>query len=122
MSIGDVNLLLEKTALRSGINIVYGLKGLRHRSISYQSLILFGGKDLPRLWLGIAWKVLFMNPYIRKKKGTYEEKTSKTDSIRIKENNELESKTDELEGKTNDAIHYSFKEQASKMPKNFLKQ
>lgn len=63
-----------------------------------------------------------MNPYIRKKNGTYEEKTSKTGSIRIKENNELESKTDELEGKTNDAIHCSFKEQASKMPKNFLKQ
>ena len=56
------------------------------------------------------------------KNGTYVEETSPTNSIRIKENNELERKTDELEGKTNDASHYSFKEQASKMPKVFLKQ
>ena len=67
ISIGNVNLLLEKTALHSGINIAYGLKGLCHRSISYQSLILFSEKDLPRLWLRKAWKVRFMNPYIRKK-------------------------------------------------------
>ena len=56
------------------------------------------------------------------KNGTCVEETSPTNSIRIKENNELERKTDELEGKTNDASHYSFKEQASKMPKIFLKQ
>ena len=55
-----------------------------------------------------------MNAYIWKKKKTYEEETGPTGSIRIQGNNVLDTKKDELEGKTDDASHESFTEQASK--------
>ena len=43
------------------------------------------------------------------KNGTYEEETGPTDSVRIQGFSELESKSDELEGKTNGASHDSLK-------------
>ena len=56
-----------------------------------------------------------------KKNETYEEETGPTDSIRIQGNNELESKPDKLESKTNGDIDGSFPGKASKMFDNFLK-
>ena len=47
--------------------------------------------------------------------------TGPTDSIRIQGNNELESKTNELECKTDGAGNASFTEQSSEMSDNFFK-
>ena len=75
-------------------------------------------------WFKLGWEKFrnfFYEPLRLKKNETYEEETVPTNSIRIQGNNELESKTDKLESKTNGDIDGSLPGKASKMFDNFLK-
>ena len=75
-------------------------------------------------WFKFGWekfRIFFLWTPAFEKNETYEEETVPTDSIRIQGNNELESKTDKLESKTNGDIDGSFPGKASKMFDNFLK-
>ena len=74
-----------------------------------------------QIQFGKVQKFFFYEPLHLKKNETYEEETVPTDSKIIQGNNELESKTDKLESKTNGDIDGSFPGKASKMFDNFLK-
>ena len=80
----------------------------------------FQRKRFAKIAVGKSLESSFYESLRLKKNEIYEGETGLTDSVRMQRNNKVESKTNELEGKTDGASHDSFTEQASEMFDNFF--
>ena len=104
-----MNVLLEKKALTCWHKYCLWCKGFSSSLNFLLKIDTFQRKRFVEIAVGKCLENSFCESLHLKKNGTYEEETGPTDSVRIQGFNELESKNDELEGKTNGASHDSLK-------------